>query len=221
MAGYSPPFADSRILDLFRPGDLDRHETILRGELKLDHDRAARGALNTAEARQLLSLPWWQRIFDERTGITTLSDHTRLDDVAGPPHTLYGRFSEREASLLRPWAKWLYLEKLLPDMRGKNVLEIGSSCGFWSFKFAELGAARVTGVEAIADHADNARIMAERKGISDRVSFITGDAFYDRIDRHDIVFHSEVLVHSLVPHHSFLRTLGLAKELVIADEYFG
>jgi hypothetical protein len=28
---------------------------------------------------------------------------------------------------------------VFPDMRGKSVLEIGSSCGFWSFKFAELG----------------------------------------------------------------------------------
>jgi SAM-dependent methyltransferase len=168
-----------------------------------------------------LTLPWWQRIDDERLGITTRSDHGRLNDASGPLHTLYGRFTEQEATPLRPMAKWLYMQKHLPNLRGKSILEIGSSCGFWSFKFAELGAAKVTGVEAIGEHAESARFMAKRKGLDDRVTFINCDAFYDKIEPHDVVFYSEVLGHSLVPHHAFLRTLGLAKELVIADEYFG
>jgi SAM-dependent methyltransferase len=220
-AGFRPPLYKSRIAKLFEDGELDRHEAFLRAELAADLERKRAGKLDTDEARQLLSMPWWQRIADERLGITTLSDHDRLDDVAGPLHTLYGRLSEREAALMRPTAKWLYMEKHIPDLAGKSVLEIGSSCGFWSLKFAELGAARVTGVEAIAEHVESAREMARRKGLSHRVSFIAGDAFYDDLPVHDIVFYSEVLGHSLVPHHAFLRTLGLARELVIADEYFG
>jgi SAM-dependent methyltransferase len=218
--GFSLPISSRNIYNLFADGELDDHERQMRAALATDLVLKREGKLDRPEAKQLLSLPWWQRIYDDRLEITTLSDH-RLDDVAGPLHTLYGRLTEREAALLRPMAKWLYTKKHLPDLRSKSVLEIGSSSGFWSLKFAEFGAAKVTGVEAIPEQVECATFMAKRKGVNDRVTFINADAFYDRIEPHDIVFYSEVLTHSLVPHHAFLRTLGLAKELVIADEWFG
>jgi len=221
-AQYRPPFDDSAVYNLFEDGDLDRHEAILRAALDEDLVMQRDGRLNSESAKKLLSMDWYQRILDTNLQVTTRSDHNRVADIhPGVIHTLYGRFTSKEGAALRPLPKLLYTEKLLPDLRGKSVLEIGSSCGFWSLKFAELGAARVTGVEAIATHVESAREMAERNGVADRVSFINGDAFYDKIEPHDIVFYSEVLGHSLVPHHAFLRTLGLAKELVIADEFFG
>jgi len=220
-SGFQPPFLRSNISNLFSDGDLDRHERQMRAALAADVELKRSGKLDSQEAEELLTMPWWQRIDDEHLGITTRSDHSRFNDAAGPLHTLYGRLTEQEATALRPMAKSLYMQRHLPDLRGKSILEIGSNCGFWSLKFAELGAAKVTGVEAISEHVECARFMARRKGLDDRVAFINGDAFYDKIEQHDIVFYSEVLVHSLVPYHAFLRTLGLARVLVIADEWFG
>lgn len=47
------------------------------------------------------------------------------------------------------------------------------------------------------------------------------DGYYDsRIEPHDIVFLSEVLIHSLVPFHSIITLVNLAKEYLIIDERF-
>jgi SAM-dependent methyltransferase len=193
----------------------------MREQLAIDERLKADGKLETPEARQIFALPWFQRIFVEGPGIYTTSNHDQFGkDAPGVLHTLFGALSDKEGSLLRPMGKWLYIEPLLPDLRGKSVLEIGSSCGFWSFKFAERGASRVTGIEIIPEQVAAAKYLAQQKGVEDRVTFLNIDAYYYKIELHDIVFFSEVQAHSIVPFHSFLRTLGLARELLIADDFF-
>src|SRR4029077_16978242 len=66
-----------------------------------------------------------------------------------------------------------------------------------------------------------AKVLAKHKGIQDRVTFLNIDAYYDKVEPHDVVFFSEVQAHSVVPFHSMFRVLGLAKEMLIADDFFG
>jgi SAM-dependent methyltransferase len=215
------PYEESQIFDLVDPKSQDAQIAFLREQLALDERILRQGKLETKEAKQILSMPWFQRIYVDNLGIYTTSDHDRFGkDAPGELHTLFGALTDTEGSLLRPMAKWLYIEPLLPDVTGKSVLEIGSSCGFWSFKFAEKGASKVTGIEVIPEQVAAANHLAEIKNVKNRVSFLNIDAYYDKIEPHDIAFFSEVQGHSIVPFHSFLRTLGLAKELVIADDFF-
>ena len=218
---FKIPYHESPILDLIGPDDHEKHLAILRDQLAFDERLKTSGILKTPAAQEIFDMGWFQRIFVEDLGIYTTSDHERYGkDAPGLLHTVFGALSPREGALLRPMAKWLYIEPILPDLSGKSVLEIGSSGGFWSFKFAEKGAARVTGIEIIASHVKAANALARQKGVDDRVIFLNTDAFYERIEPHDIVFFSEVQAHSIVPFHSFLRALGLAREFVIADENF-
>lgn len=220
-AAFTIAYDESPVLNLIDQDQHAIHVAIMREQLALDERLKAAGKLETQAAQEIFSMPWFQRIFVESLGIYTTSDHGRFGkDVPGELHTLFGALPDKEGGLLRPMAKWLYIEPLLPDLTGKSVLEIGSSCGFWSFKFAEKGAARVTGIEIIPEQIAAAKHMARLKGVEDRITFLNIDAYYDKIEPHDIVFFSEVQVHSIVPFHSFLRTLGLARELLIADDFF-
>lgn len=215
-------YADSPVAALATPEDTPHHVAILRASLAADEEARRAGRLATPEARAIAAFGWYQRIPIPALGIHTTSDHAAADDHdPGDLHTLYGALSRREGTILRPEPKWLYLEGRLPDLRGKSVLEIGSSCGFFAFKFAELGAARVTGIEIIPEQVEAARGLAVRLGHADRVTFRQADAFYDRLEPHDVVFTSEVQGHSIVPFHSFLRCLGLARETLVIDDYFG
>jgi len=44
------------------------------------------------------------------------------------------------------------------DVRGKSVLELASSCGFWSSFYAQAGARRVIGIEGDPRHVEQARL---------------------------------------------------------------
>jgi len=126
-----------------------------------------------------------------------------------------------EGAVLRPLPKWAYLRRVLPLVKGKTVLEIGSACGFWPLKFSQLGARFCSGIEVVPDLITQARNAARLNGRDQDVHFVLGDAYLDpSVPQHDVVFMSEVLIHSIFPAFSLLRALNLAKAWLVVDDFF-
>jgi Protein of unknown function (DUF1698) len=211
---------------LFSAEDLERFVTELKEIFRHDASAVAQKALETwrahAAAAGIGELFWFQRIALGNDGVTTTSDHTLYSgDNPGPLNTLWGRLTPMEGATLRPLPKWAYLQRILPPMRGKTVLEIGTACGFWPLKFAQLGASFCSGIEVVPELVAQARSVAKTNPNEDKVHFVLGDAYLDpSVPQHDIVFMSEVLIHSIFPDFSLLRSLNLAKEWLVIDDFF-
>jgi SAM-dependent methyltransferase len=222
--GSEDPFHDSAVVPMFTDEQLESAVTELRCMLEEDQSVRTQEALKGEMARQIQSVAqsfpnghWFQRIDYPGHHITSTSNHEWAHIDEGGLNTLGKRLSGREASILRPWPKWLYLKNLLPDVAGKSVVEIGSSNGFFCFRFSELGAAHATGIEIKKRQYESAVWSAEVLGL-DNVSFIHTDFLLDMtIPQYDVVFSSEVHNHFLFPFYGLLRMINLAKETVILD----
>jgi SAM-dependent methyltransferase len=187
--------------------------------LAADDSPETRAALDSELARGIEAFrgSWFQRIDYPGHSLTSTSDHRWAYLDEGGLNTLGGSLTGDEASILRPWPKWTYLRRILPDLQGKSVLEMGSSNGFFCFRFAERGARAVTGVEAIRRQYESAVWSAEMRR-SENVHFVHGDALLDlTLPCHDVVFLSEVWNHFLSPAFGLLRALSLARETVVLD----
>src|ERR1700674_2002652 len=157
----------SPIEPLFDVADLDRWEQSLRAELQADIDHA--GDRRSVAFQRAQRYDWFQRIAVPNTRLSTTSDHSRVMKAGGNPlHTLYGRLSDAEGSVLRPHSKWYYIKPHLPDLAGKSVLEAGSNNGFFSFEFLRSGASRVTGYDLVQETVDAASYMAAEMGCGGR-----------------------------------------------------
>jgi SAM-dependent methyltransferase len=212
-------FPESPVRPLYEKGQLESDVAELRRMLaqdaSADVQAQLRGDLGGAIAA--FGDAWFQRIDFPGHSLTTTSDHRWAHVDEGGLNTLGGRLTGEEASILRPWPKWTYLRRILPDLRGKTALEIGSANGFFCFRFAERGAQAVTGVEANARLHDSAVWAAEARGCRN-VRFIHGDALLDlTLPGHDVVFLSEAWNHFLSPAFGLLRILALARETVVLD----
>ncbi len=190
----------------------------LKEILKKDDSPAVREALKSDFAKGLGAFNgWFQRIDFPEHNITSTSDHSLINHPGDVINTLGGRLSLDESAIIRPIAKWLYLEPLLPDIKGKTVLEVGSNNGFFSFRFAEMGAESVTGVEVVKRYFDPAVWARDILGTGN-VEFLNSDIMLDlTIPRHDIVFMSAVHIHFVTFFYGLLRSINLSKELVIID----
>ena len=135
----------------------------------------------------------------------------------GGVNTLGRNLTSEEACLLRPWPKWMYLRPLLPDLRGKSVMEVGCCNGFFPIRFAELGARRVTGIEVEKHRVESADWSKSVLGLRN-VEFRHSDFLVDfSIEPHDIIFVSEVVNHLLCPLWGVARLVSLAKEMLLLD----
>lgn len=211
----TPDATDSPIRPLYAEEELDAAVVGLRQRLAAD----AEADLSSPFAQELHRFKgqWFQRIDYPVLQLTSTSDHRLAYIDEGGLNTLGQRLTSEEASILRPWPKWAYIEPIMPDVRGKTVLELGSSNGFFSFRFAGLGARAVTGVEILKGQCDAAIWSAGVLG-HNNVRFLNTDALLDlTIPQHDIVFLSEVHNHFLVPFFGLLRIVNLAREMVIFD----
>lgn len=113
--------------------------------------------------------------------------------------------------------KWAYIERVLPDVRGKSVMDIGCNCGFFSFAFLDKGAESMTGIEPVSHYVEAARWLASVRG-NRNVQFIQSDVMLDlALKRHDVVFMSEVYTHFIDPLLGILRAINLARETLIID----
>ncbi|NND73439.1 MAG: class I SAM-dependent methyltransferase [Ilumatobacter sp.] len=99
------------------------------------------------------------------------------------------------------WRVWLWapvVRRLIGDPEqwaGRRVLELGPRRGAMSMLFAELGAT-VHGLDIDGEHFDVARAAAERRGVSDRVTFSTYDGSAGMLPDgpFDVIFCKSVLV---------------------------
>ncbi|MBD1914963.1 MULTISPECIES: methyltransferase domain-containing protein [Cyanophyceae] len=213
------PFRESSVMPLFNEDFLDQAVIELRKMLAQDKSSETQIALTGEIAQKIESFypHWFQRVDYPNHHLTSTSNHSIAYIDEGGLNTLGKRLTSKEASILRPWPKWYYLRPLLPELTGKSVLELGSSNGFFSFRFAELGASEVTGVEIIRSQYESAIWSASILGYQN-VKFQNTDVLMDfTIPTHDIVFLSEVHNHFLFPFYGLARVVNLAKETVIFD----
>jgi SAM-dependent methyltransferase len=212
-------FADSPVRPLYKKGELESDIAELRRMLQQDAAAETQAEIHSDLGRGIEAFrdAWFQRIDFPGQSLTSTSDHRWAHLDEGGLNTLGGRLTGEEASILRPWPKWTYLRRILPDLRGKSVLEIGSANGFFCFRFAERGAQAVTGVEANARLHESAVWAAEARGCHN-ARFVHGDALLDlTLPPHDVVFLSEAWNHFLSPAFGLLRILALARETVVLD----
>ncbi len=212
------PEGQSPVRPLYTETQLAALVTELRARLAADASPEVKLALAGPFAAKLRTwAPWYQRIDFADQGLSSTSNPGAAYLDEGSFNRLHERLTSAEACLLRPWPKWLYLKPLLPDLRGKEVMEIGSSHGFFSFRFTELGARQVRGIEVLERACASARWSAEVLGFKN-VIFECRDFLLDpSILPADIVFLSEVHNHFLFPFMGLSRLVALARELVILE----
>jgi tRNA (mo5U34)-methyltransferase len=136
--------------------------------------------------------PWFHNL--DLNGVRTQPDHF-LGDF---PANKFARFGH-----------------LIPDLRGKSVLDIGCNAGFYSFEMARRGAARIVGIDAEAHYLAQARFAADVLGFADRVEF-RQLSVYDvgaLGERFDLVLFLGVLYHLRHP----LLALDLIREHVARE----
>lgn len=191
----------------------------LRAMLARERENFNPEVLQTPIAERIDSFAgqWFQRIDFPEHGISTTSQPSWGVHDEGGVNTLGRHLTSEEACLLRPWPKWLYVKPLLPDLHGKSIMEVGSNNGFFPIRFAELGAARVTGIE-VQKRKHETAVWANSVLGFQNISFRHSDFLVDlSIEPHDIIFVSEVVNHMLCPLWALTRLVSLAKELLILD----
>jgi len=161
--------------------------------------------------------PWYQRIELPGHNLSTAEEEDWVVFDGASDNMLGGRLSARGAAILRPLPKWMFIEKRLPPIEGKTVLEIGSNCGFFSFEFARMGAKQVVGVEAVSEYARQANLIKHLLSV-DTVRFINRDFLFEEgLPESDILFSSTVLGHMIFPFLGLYKMLKCAKEFVVLD----
>jgi SAM-dependent methyltransferase len=213
------PFAASPVRELYTAESVKAMVAQVRAALARDSSPETLAALNSDLARGIESFwgYWFQRIEFPAQHISSTSNHKWACFDEGGLNTLEGRLTSDEASIMRPFPKWLYIEPVLPDLRGKSVLELGTCNGFFSFRFAEAGAASVTGVEVVERPYASAVWAAGVLGHKN-VEFLNTDFLMDlTLQPRDVVFLSEVHNHFLMPFYGLCRLVHLANETLILD----
>jgi 2-polyprenyl-3-methyl-5-hydroxy-6-metoxy-1,4-benzoquinol methylase len=190
----------------------------LRDHLAVDTRPDIVAALADARVRTAQQHWWWQRLPIPGTSVFTTTAKERF--VVSHPgwlNTLGDALTAEEGFFLRPMPKWAYIKRLLPDIADKTVLEIGCNNGYFCFEFAKMNARSVTGYEVFEEFARSGQWHASEGGY-DNVEIIAGDALLDlTLQRHDIVFMSEVHGHFVDPLFGISRAVNLAKEWLVID----
>jgi len=183
--------------------------------------------------------PWYQRITFPAQNVSTTDDPADAYEDAAWDNVI-GDISLGEAIILRPVPKWIEIRRVLPDMHGMTVLEIGSNCGFFSFEFARAGAAHVYGIDLADRWLSNAEFAKGVLGLTN-VSFSKGDFMTMDFDESgpghkgeallnfdnkevplptnvvDTIFMSTVLDHLFFPLFALYKMIRMARRYVIVD----
>lgn len=181
--------------------------------------------------------PWYQRIEFPGYGITTTDDINNAHIDLAPDNRIDGLDAE-QASQLRPTPKWECIKNFLPDLTNLEILEVGCNNGFFSFKFAELGAKKVIGVDANKKWLEQAKWVNSILGY-EQVSFLNCDFFLFNNPRdnyshkmlktkhmdiplpqnnYDLIFSSTVINHLFFPFLAIYKMLIMSRKWVVIDE---
>ena len=121
-------------------------------------------------------LRWRDGLVPRRLGRLTVTPTWARDDSSDAAHTVMidpeTAFGTGEHGSTR--TALVLLDRAIQP--GDRVLDLGSGSGILAIAAARLGAARATGIDLDAEAEPIARANAERNGVADRVSFLTGDA---------------------------------------------
>ncbi len=112
------------------------------------------------------------------------------------------------------------------ELRGKSVLELASNCGYWSARYAELGAARVVGLEGRPQFLEQAELYWSVNGFlpAERCTFLRGNvadrrdwAALEALGPFDVTLVAGILYH--VPNYrEVLRWASeLTREVLVVD----
>lgn len=181
--------------------------------------------------------PWYQRIEFPDYGITTTDDIKNVHIDPAPDNRIDGLDAE-QASQLRPTPKWKYIKNFLPVLTNLEILEIGCNNGFFSFKFAELGAKKVIGIDANKKWLTQAKWVNSILGY-EQVSFFNCDFFlFDNPgdndsqkilktkhldiplpqNQYDLIFSSTVTNHMFFPFLAIYKMLTMSRKWVVIDD---
>ena len=191
---------------------------LLRKSLEEDRKSSTKKILKTTIGKSITQKAWFQRIYFPKYKIHTTSHMIdKTTQNPGKLNTLNNILDYNEGLVLRPLPKWSYLKLVLPSLKGLSVLEVGCASGFFSFKFAEMGARKVLGIDLIQSLLDGANFARDLLG-AEKVSFRLANVLVDRdIELHDIVFMSEVYPHFIAPFQGLLNCINLSKKFFIID----
>lgn len=209
----------SPIEPLYDKATLQSWVTKIREDLARDDQYAADKELPQFKESQTYG--WFQRVDIPGTRLTSTSDHTTNSFLDPDPlQSFGGLLTLEEASIMRPRAKWCYLEPHIPKLKGKTVLEIGCASGYFSFEFLKSDPAKISSVEIVPDLARSAQYMANALNANNMKVHNQDFMSMPDLEPHDIVFMSEVFTHSPCPFSSLYRSVMLAKETLIIDDFF-
>ena len=112
-----------------------------------------------------------------------------------------------------PRVKFNGFRHVLPDVRGKSVLDIGCNGGYYALEMKRRGAARVVATEPDEDYLRQARFAAEVEGLDIELAALSVYQVAELKERFDLVIFMGVLYHLRHP----LLALDLLHEHVTKD----
>lgn len=98
-------------------------------------------------------------------------------------------------------------------LEGRSVLDVGCGSGDLALGTLTRGASHVTGVDLAPGGIEQARTLAEERGLTDRAAFSVGDGAEVPLARHDVVTLNRVLCCYPKVDRLLANTLGAAGEL--------
>ena len=170
------------------------------------------------------------RVGLNRSGATGSSASSFRRITSARPRITSGRASTKAASTLSkagsratkrpscgPFRSGFTSNPCCPTCEANRCSSLARCNGFFSFRFAEAGAASVTGVEVVEQAYASAVWAAGVLGHKN-VEFLNTDFLMDlTLQPRDVVFLSEVHNHFLMPFYGLCRLVHLAKETLILD----
>jgi SAM-dependent methyltransferase len=78
-------------------------------------------------------------------------------------------------------------------LRGRTLLDLGCGTGDLALAALDRGAASADGIDLGAGAIEDARSLAEERGLADRVTFAVGNGAVEPLPRHDVVALNRVL----------------------------
>lgn len=98
-------------------------------------------------------------------------------------------------------------------LQGRTVLDVGCGSGDLALGTLTRGASRATGVDLSPGGIEQARTLAEERGLADRAAFTVGDGAEVPLPRHDVVTLNRVLCCYPRVDRLLENTLGAAGDL--------
>jgi SAM-dependent methyltransferase len=93
---------------------------------------------------------------------------------------------------------------------GRTVLDVGCGVGDLALAAVERGAVRASGIDLSPGGIEQARTLAEERGLSERATFSVGDGAVAPLERHDVVALNRVLCCYPIVERLLANSLGAA-----------